>query len=147
METLARLAEAPGIVAVKDAVEDLGFTAQEREACGEALAIYSGSDNLTLPMMVAGGVGVVSVASHLAGPQVKRMVGAAAEGDLGTAAKIHQALIPLFDALFIEPNPIPVKAAMNEVWGSVGEPRLPLVPAQAGTVATVKEALARAQQA
>lgn len=145
VDTLTRLSEHPRIVAVKDAVEDPAFTARTREACGDALAIYSGSDAYTLPMVVAGAVGVVSVPSHLAGPQIKRMLELAHSGDLGGAAKVHQTLMPLFDALFVEPNPIPLKAAMNELWGPVGDPRLPLVPALPETLAAVKEAMGKAQ--
>lgn len=144
--TLARLAQHPKIVAVKDAVEDTGFTSRTFGACGDSLAIYSGADAYTLPMLAVGAVGVVSVASHLVGPQIKRMIEAANAGDLGTATKIHNALLPLIDALFLESNPIPLKGIMNEVWGHVGEPRLPLVPAQAATVETLKEALTGAQQ-
>lgn len=146
VETLAELAAHPHIVAVKDAVEDSGFTARTREACGDALAIYSGADAYTLPMLAAGAVGVVSVASHLAGPQIKRMIEAATSGDLGGATKTHQALLPLCDALFLEPNPMPLKGIMNRVWGPVGDPRLPLLPSSEAVVATLEEALARAQQ-
>lgn len=147
VETLARLAEHPRIVAVKDAVEDTGFTARTYAACGDALAIYSGSDAYTLPMMAAGAVGVVSVPSHLVGPQIKRMITAAASGDLGAATKTHQALLPLFDALFLEPNPMPLKGILNKVWGPVGDPRLPLIPASDSVIATLEDALAVAQQA
>ena len=147
VETLARLAEHPGIVATKDAVESLGFTSRTIEACGDRLAVYSGQDELTLPIIAAGGVGIVSVASHLAGPQIKRMVTAARQGDIGTATKIHQTLVPLFGALFVEPNPIPLKGALNALWEPVGDPRLPLVPAQASTVSLLEDAVARAQQA
>ncbi len=146
VDTLARLADHPRIVAVKDAVESLAFTARTIESCGERMAVYSGNDELTLPIAAIGGVGVVSVASHLVGPQVKRMVTAARRGDLGTAAKLHQAMVPLFGALFLEPNPMPVKAALSEAWQPVGSPRLPLVPAAAATVAAVREAAARAVQ-
>ncbi len=146
VDTLARLADHPRIVAVKDAVESLAFTARTIESCGERMAVYSGNDELTLPIAAIGGVGVVSVASHLVGPQVKRMVTAARRGDLGTAAKLHQAMVPLFGALFLEPNPMPVKAALSEAWQPVGPPRLPLVAAAAATVAAVREAAARAVQ-
>ncbi len=144
--TLARLSEHPNIVAVKDAVESVGFTARTIEACGDRLAVYSGQDDLTLPIMAVGGVGIVSVASHLAGPQIKRMVTATRMGDLGTATKLHQSLVPLFSALFVEPNPIPLKAALTELWQPVGEPRLPLVPAAPETLEAVKQAVAVAQQ-
>ena len=147
IDTLARLSEHPQIVAVKDAVDSVGFTSRTLDACGDGLAIYSGNDDLTLPIIAAGGVGVVSVASHLAGNQIKRMVTSARHGDLGTATKIHQELMPLFEALFVEPSPMPLKAALNELWGPVGEPRLPLVPASTETLELVKDAVARAQQA
>ncbi len=147
VDTLARLAGHERIVATKDAVGDVAFSARTIEACGDGLAVYSGNDDHTLPIIAIGGVGIVSVASHLAGPQIKRMVGAARKGDFGTATKIHQELTPLFGALFREPNPIPLKAALNVLWEPVGEPRLPLVPAQPTTVAAVTEAVARAQMA
>ncbi len=143
--TLARLAEHPQIVAVKDAVGDLAFTTKTMESCGDSLTIYSGDDILTIPMMSVGAVGVVSVASHLAGKQIKRMIDAAASGDWVEAQRLHLALAPLFAACFLEPNPMPVKAALDALWKPVGRPRLPLVPASADTVAAIKEALAVAR--
>jgi len=145
VDTLATLAQHPHIAAVKDAVEDTGFTSRTYQACGDALAIYSGADAYLLPMMAVGAVGVVSVTSHLAGNQIRRMITAAAAGDLGTATKIHQALLPLSEALFLEPNPMPLKGIMNKVWGPVGDPRLPLLAASPGVVDQLEEALATAQ--
>ncbi|HEX5630167.1 MAG TPA: 4-hydroxy-tetrahydrodipicolinate synthase [Acidimicrobiia bacterium] len=145
--TLARLAEHPRIVAVKDAVGDLAFTTKTIKACGDSLAVYSGDDILTLPMMAVGGVGIVSVASHLAGRQIAAMVAAAAEGKWDEARRLHLALTPLFEACFLEPNPMPVKAAMNALWKPVGQPRLPLVAASDKTLAAVREALASADAA
>ncbi|MFH1330577.1 MAG: 4-hydroxy-tetrahydrodipicolinate synthase [Actinomycetota bacterium] len=145
--TLARLAAHPGIVAVKDAVGDLAFTTETVGAVGDALAVYSGDDVNTLPILAVGGVGLVSVAAHLAGLEVKRLVEAAVAGRLDEARRLHLALAPLCRALFLEPNPMPVKAAMDELWAPVGDPRLPLVRAAAATVAAVGEALATAQQA
>lgn len=147
VETLAALAAHPGIVAVKDAVGDLGFTAVTKVAVGDSLAIYSGDDILTLPTMAVGGVGIVSVASHLAGDQIAEMVGALLEGDLERARRLHLALTPLCKALFLEPNPMPVKGALNALWEPVGEPRLPLVAASPDTIRAVEEALGIAQQA
>jgi len=147
VDTLARLAAHPGIVAVKDAVGDLAFTTETVGAVGDGMVVYSGDDVNTLPIMAVGGVGVVSVAAHLAGRPIKRLVEAAAAGDLAEARRLHQALAPLCRALFLEPNPMPVKAAMNELWEPVGEPRLPLVAASAATVAAIREALAVAQRA
>jgi 4-hydroxy-tetrahydrodipicolinate synthase len=144
--TLVQLAEHPRIVAVKDAVGELTFTTKTRLAAGEEFAIYSGDDINTLPMMAVGAIGIVSVAAHLAGKQIKAMVEAALQGDLATATRFHLALAPLAGALFLEPNPMPVKAAVNALWEPVGNPRSPLVPATEETIQKVKEALGAVQQ-
>jgi 4-hydroxy-tetrahydrodipicolinate synthase len=147
VETIAEAARHPRIVAVKDAVGDLGFTTKTRLAVGREFGIYSGDDILTLPIIASGGDGIVSVAAHLAGRQVARMVAAAHAGDWVEARRLHLALAPLCGALFLEPNPMPVKAAMDALWAPVGTPRLPLVPASVETLAAVREALATAQAA
>ncbi len=147
VDTLATLAEHPRIVAVKDAVGDLAFTTATRVAVGDRMAIYSGDDVLTLPIMAVGGVGIVSVAAHLAGPQIAAMVAAALAGEWGRAQALHLALAPLAAALFVEPNPQPVRSAVNEIWEPVGAPRLPLVPASPATVAAVVAALETARDA
>ena len=92
-----------------------------------------------------GGAGVVSVASHLAGPQVRRLVQAARSGNQAEAGKLHDALMPLFDSLFVEPSPMPVKGALSATWGNVGDPRLPLVAASAETVQLVEQSLEAAE--
>lgn len=142
--TLAALAEHPRIVATKDAVMDIDFTSR---TCVEVpeLPVYSGQDSYTWPMMAVGAVGVVSVISHLAGPTIKRMVSAANRGEAGDARRLHQALLPLALACFLEPNPAPVKAGMAALWEPVGSPRLPLVEASPATVQAVKEALGAVQ--
>lgn len=141
VETLAKLAEHPRIVAVKDAVMDMDFTSETvRRVPG--LAVYSGQDSYTWPMLAVGAVGVVSVISHLAGPQVKAMVRAAATGDMAEARRLHHLLLPLCWACFLETNPGPVKAAMSALWEPVGEPRLPLTAARAETLQAIKDALA-----
>lgn len=144
VETLKRLAQHPGILAVKDAVMDIDFTSS---TCHDVpdLAVYSGQDSYTLPMMSVGAVGVVSVISHLAGDVVRRMVDAAHDGDFATAGQLHHQLLPLSFACFLEPNPSPVKAALNALWEPVGLPRLPLLPASESTLAAVKEALGAVQ--
>jgi 4-hydroxy-tetrahydrodipicolinate synthase len=144
VETLKSLSRHTGIVAVKDAVMDIDFTSQ---TCHEVpdIAVYSGQDSLTWPMMAVGAVGVVSVISHLAGDAVSQMVKAAAVGDFSRAKELHHALLPLCFACFIEPNPSPIKAAMNALWGPVGAPRLPLVAAGESTLMSVKEALGAVQ--
>lgn len=146
VETLVELAAHDRIVAVKDAVDDISYTQREIEALPEDFAVYSGSDSMTRDIVEAGGVGVVSVAAHLAGPQVRRLVTAAAEGKEAIARKLHDGLTPLFDALFVEPNPMPLKAGLSKLWDDVGEPRLPLIPASAETTAMVVEAMEAASE-
>ncbi len=141
VDTLVRLATHPNIVAVKDAVDDLGFTKASLAALPAGFAVYAGSDFMTRDVVAAGGVGVVSVAAHLAGRQLKSLIRAVKADDMPQADKIHDALDPLYEALFVEPNPMPVKAAMNRWWGPVGEPRLPLVPASQATLTLVERAL------
>ena len=140
IETLKKLSGHPRIVAVKDAVMDIDFTSR---TCAEVpeLEVYSGQDTYTWPMMAVGAVGVVSVISHLAGPAVAAMVKAAAGGALDQARDLHRRLLPLGLACFLEPNPAPVKAALNAIWEPVGQPRLPLVAASDSTVTAIKEAL------
>lgn len=145
VETLRRLSEHERIVAVKDAVGDLAFTTQTVNACGEDFAIYSGDDILTLPMMAVGGVGIVSVAAHLAGREIAAMVAAAADGKWDEAKRLHLALAPLCSALFAEPNPMPVKGALDRLWQPVGVPRSPLVAASPAIIDAVEEALAVAR--
>jgi 4-hydroxy-tetrahydrodipicolinate synthase len=143
--TLARLSAHPNIVAVKDAVMDIDHTAQSRMALPDDFAIYSGQDSYTLAMMVVGASGVVSVASHLVGKQIKRMVRAATEGDWAEAQRLNFGLLDVFYACFVEPSPMPVKAALGRLWESVGEPRPPLVPAASATVDAIEIALGKAQ--
>lgn len=140
IETLKVLSGHPRIRAVKDAVMDIDFTSR---TCAEVpdLEVYSGQDTYTWPMMAVGAVGVVSVISHLAGDQVKEMVEAAAAGDSDRARDLHMRLLPLGLACFLDPNPSPVKAALNALWEPVGIPRLPLVPSSEATVAAIKDAL------
>jgi 4-hydroxy-tetrahydrodipicolinate synthase len=145
VETLVRLAEHPKIVAVKDAVDDIDYTRRALAALPEGFAVYSGSDAMTRAIVGAGGVGVVSVAAHLVGPQIRRLLDAVMAGDEDEAARIDEALAPLIAALFAEPNPIPLKGGMSAWWGSVGEPRLPLIPASPDTLSRIESGLEAAQ--
>jgi 4-hydroxy-tetrahydrodipicolinate synthase len=128
-ETAARLLDLPNVVSFKAASGTTEEVSALRAACGERLAIYSGDDALTLPMLAVGAVGVVSVASHIAGSQISAMVGAFLAGDQGTALALHERLLPLCKALFCTTNPIPVKAALELSGWPVGAPRLPLLSA------------------
>jgi 4-hydroxy-tetrahydrodipicolinate synthase len=126
--TLVELAKVPNIVGVKDAAGDPAGTAKlAAEAPG--FKIWSGDDALTLPMLAVGGLGVVSVASHLAGHRIAEMIAAHDKGDVEGAARIDRELRPLYEILFITANPIPLKAALQLVGLPAGPVRLPLVDA------------------
>jgi 4-hydroxy-tetrahydrodipicolinate synthase len=124
-ETLVRLAEHPRITALKDAKLDLGATSWV--AARTDLAIYSGQDEYTLPLLAVGAVGVVSVVAHLAGERLQQMIGAFLRGDVDTAREVHLGLMPLFTGLFRVTNPVLTKAAVGLLGLPAGPPRLPLV--------------------
>jgi 4-hydroxy-tetrahydrodipicolinate synthase len=143
-ETLLAMAEVPNIVGVKDSTGD--FQSISR-LIGEAPAdfeVYSGDDWATFGYLCLGAVGVVSVAAHLVGGRIRQMIELIWTGDIPAARKIHEELTPLFNALFITSNPIPVKTALELVGRPVGPPRLPLVPATAEERARIEKALADA---
>lgn len=125
-ETIARLAEIPNIVAVKESSGNLDQASQIRRLAPAEFQIYCGDDYLTLPMLAIGGTGVVSVASHLVGPQIQQMIQAWETGNTKEATQIHLKLFPLFKALFCTTNPIPVKAALKLKGWDVGSTRPPL---------------------
>ena len=124
--TVARLMDCPNVVSFKAASGTTEEVTALRLACGTDLAIYSGDDGLTLPMLAVGAVGVVSVASHVVGPEIRAMIEAYCQGDGPTALAVHEQLQPLFKALFATTNPIPVKAALELNGWPVGAPRPPL---------------------
>jgi len=125
-ETVARLAEIENIVAIKEASGNLEQASQIYRLTGGSLAIYAGDDALTLPMLAVGGVGVVSVASHLIGIEIQQMIKSFQENKITEAIAINTKLLPLFKALFCTTNPIPIKAALNLKGWDVGGVRLPL---------------------
>ncbi|MFJ7830141.1 4-hydroxy-tetrahydrodipicolinate synthase [Peribacillus sp. NPDC097264] len=127
-ETIIRLAEIPNIVAVKEASGDLNAMTQIIAETDEDFALYSGDDALTLPVLAIGGVGVVSVASHVAGNEMQKIVEAFVTGNLSEAARLHQELLPLIKGLFAAPSPAPVKTALQIRGIDVGSVRLPIVP-------------------
>jgi 4-hydroxy-tetrahydrodipicolinate synthase len=140
-DTLLRLAETENIVAVKDSTGDLDGMSKLVAAAPEGFQVYCGDDWATFGMLCLGAVGLVSVAAHVAGERIKDMMELALAGDTAGARKIHESLHPIFDALFITSNPIPLKAAMEMIGQPVGPPRLPLVPATDDERATVRRAL------
>jgi len=125
--TVARLAKHPNIVAVKEATGSLDIASETASLCDpKTFAIISGDDSLTLPLMSIGGTGVISVLTNIIPGRVKAMVDAAARGDYAKARKLHVELFPLFKGMFIETNPIPIKAAMARCGMDSGELRLPM---------------------
>lgn len=140
-ETVARLAEIDNIVAIKESVGNMDQVSELRRLLPSDFAIYSGDDSMTLPMMAIGGKGVISVASHVAGNQIREMISAFERGDLRMAQRIHLELFPLFRALFVTTNPIPVKRALNLIGFPAGPTRLPLVPMSEEDEAVLRQAL------
>ncbi|NHZ70037.1 MAG: 4-hydroxy-tetrahydrodipicolinate synthase [Proteobacteria bacterium] len=141
LNTLVELAGHPRITSVKDAVDDIEWSRRVIEALPEGLVVYSGSDAMTRELMEAGAVGVVSVASHLAGVTIAEMVQAVIDDDGARAKTLDGLLKPLVDALFSEPSPMPLKAGLTAYWDTVGVPRLPLLPAREGTAEAIGHAL------
>ncbi|GAC91705.1 4-hydroxy-tetrahydrodipicolinate synthase [Anoxybacillus sp. LAT_35] len=128
VETIVRLSEIPNIVAVKDASGNLDAMTEIIAKTRDDFMLYSGDDGLTLPVLAIGGKGVVSVASHIIGNEMKEMIEAFMSGDNKKAATIHQQLLPIMKALFAAPSPVPVKTALQLKGLDVGSVRLPLVP-------------------
>lgn len=126
-ETTLRLAQLPNVVCIKEASGNLGQMAKIIEHAPEGFELYSGDDGLTLPVLAIGGVGVISVASHVVGTQMQNMINAFFAGDYAQAASLHRKLLPVFEGLFAYPSPTPVKAALNKLGVDVGGVRLPLV--------------------
>jgi 4-hydroxy-tetrahydrodipicolinate synthase len=146
--TMVELANHERIVAVKDAVGDAGETAKlraELDAAGhDDFEIYSGDDPLLLPHLAAGAVGIVSVCSHLVGPQIKQIFSAWTNGKTDEARRIYSELLPLMAVIMgVTSSPIPVKTALAMRGMNVGVPRLPLVPATTEESATIRAALER----
>lgn len=128
-ETVVRLAGIDNIVAIKEASGSLDQVSEIRRLTPKEFRIYAGDDSLTLPMLAIGAHGIVSVASHLVGNQLQEMIKAFQVGKIHIATEIHLQLFPLFKALFLTTNPIPVKEALKLQGWEVGSTRLPLCAA------------------
>jgi 4-hydroxy-tetrahydrodipicolinate synthase len=140
-ETLIKLSQIDNIIGVKEASGNFGQIAEIIQGTREDFLVYSGNDTDTLPILALGGYGVISVASHLVGIQIKDMVQKCVDGKFQEAAKIHRYLLPLVDALFVVSNPVPVKWALNYVGFPVGKPRLPLVEPDQKSADVIKATL------
>ncbi|HEX2501589.1 MAG TPA: 4-hydroxy-tetrahydrodipicolinate synthase [Methylomirabilota bacterium] len=143
-ETLARLAQIPNIVGVKEASGSLDQMTAVILACGPEFTVLSGDDNLTLPLMSVGGRGVISVVGNLLPREVADITHAALEGDWKRARDLHLKLYPVCKAMFIETNPIPVKEAMAMLGMIRAEWRLPMCPMTPANREKLRQALVQA---
>jgi 4-hydroxy-tetrahydrodipicolinate synthase len=128
-DTILQLAALSNVVGVKDSTGDFDGLSRLLRESPPGFDVYGGDDWATFGQVCLGASGIVSVASHLAGPQIHEMIELIETGDVVAARKIHDELSALFSVLFITSNPIPVKAALELVGRPAGPPRLPLVPA------------------
>ncbi|HEU5311145.1 MAG TPA: 4-hydroxy-tetrahydrodipicolinate synthase [Candidatus Eisenbacteria bacterium] len=142
-DTMARLAEIPNIVGVKDSTLSMNMISDVIRLCGQEFDVLSGDDPMTLPLVALGGRGVISVASNVAPGAVSDMVRAVLEGDWERGRELHYELLPLFRALFVETNPIPVKTAASLLGLCSDEMRLPLVPMEGENLRALQETLDR----
>ena len=140
-ETVGKLAKMPGIVAIKEATGDLDRVAAIRALAGDDFAIMTGDDGTTCPFIMMGGDGAISVASNVAPKEMVAMVHAALDGKMEAARDAHRKLRELFGALFVESNPIPLKAALAAMGLMEDNYRLPLTPISDDNRSLVKKAL------
>lgn len=127
VESCKTLSEHPNIVGIKEASGDIALAGKIRSACGDNLYIWSGNDDCTVPLMALGALGVISVASNIVPGVVAKLCALCLEGSFPEATELYAKYSPLMAALFIETNPIPVKAAMQSLSMDSGLLRLPLV--------------------
>lgn len=142
LKTVKRLAAHSQVVAVKEAAGSVDRVSQILDCC--SLTVLSGDDSLTLPMMAVGATGVISVVSNVLPAEVSRLTALALANDWPAARQLHYRLYPLFRDLFVETNPIPVKAALAMLGKIAEEYRLPLCPISDAARETLKAAMRRA---
>ncbi|SFJ23778.1 4-hydroxy-tetrahydrodipicolinate synthase [Thermoflavimicrobium dichotomicum] len=126
-ETMARLAELPNVVAIKEASGNLTQIANLISMVSEDVAVYSGDDALTLPVLSVGGAGVVSVASHILGKELKAIINHYLEGNVKQAAELFRKYLPVFEGLFFTTSPVPLKYVLSQKGLCEPTVRLPLV--------------------
>lgn len=142
-ETVARLAaDFSNIVAIKEAAGNVAQTAELYRVLPENFSIYSGDDGLILPFLSVGACGLISVLANVNGNILQQLMQAYSEGRVKDATDLNKVMVPLAKAMFIESNPIPIKAAVTKVTGiEAGAPRLPLTPISAAAEAKLDAAL------
>ncbi|SDB90182.1 dihydrodipicolinate synthase [Pelagirhabdus alkalitolerans] len=141
VDTIIRLSQIENITSIKDATGDLEAVSTINERTKDDFKVYSGDDPMTLPILSVGGYGVVSVTSHIAGEAMHQLIDDYVNGHARDAIKTERELSSLMKALFIAPNPVPVKQALNLLGYTVGSVRLPLVPLNDVEFNIVKEAV------
>lgn len=137
-ETTARLAEIKNIVGIKEATGDLQQVSKTIKLCGDNFSVISGDDANTLPIIAAGGKGVISVSANIVPDQVAALCKACLEGNYGEARKLHYKLLDLHEIMFIETNPVPAKTALSLMGKVTGELRLPLAPMSDSNLSILK---------
>jgi len=140
-DTVIKLSQIDNIVGIKEASGNLGQIASIVERGRSGFLVYSGNDSDTFPILALGGYGVIGVATHIVGIQIKDMMEKFLEGKIQEAASIHRQLLPLINALFIVSNPMPVKYALNCLGFPVGKPRLPLTEPDENSAQLIKSTL------
>ncbi|MEC1721914.1 4-hydroxy-tetrahydrodipicolinate synthase [Schinkia azotoformans] len=130
VDTIIKLSKVKNIVAVKEASGDLNAMAEIISLTDDDFYLYTGDDSNTLPVLSIGGRGVISVASHIIGNEMQEMISLFENGDVKKAAQLHRRLLPIMKGLFIGPNPVPLKYALQAKGIDTGSVRLPLVPLQ-----------------
>jgi len=140
-DTAIKLSHIDNIIGIKEASGNLDEISKIISNSREDFLVWSGNDNDTLPILALGGYGVISVASHLVGNQIRQMIDAFINGKTDEAASIHRHLLPLINALFTVSNPIPLKYALNHIGFNVGKPRLPLTEPDGKTAAIIRDTL------
>jgi len=138
-DTCIKLSQIPNIIGVKEASGNFGEISKIIQNARKDFLVWSGNDGDTFSILALGGYGIISVASHLVGNQIKQMINTFLSGKVQEAAEMHRRLMPIFDILFVVANPIPVKYAINQVGFNVGKPRLPLIEPDDKTGAAIMQ--------
>ena len=140
-ETIIKLSHIDNIIGVKEASGNLDQVSKIINDAKAGFLVWSGNDSDTLPILALGGYGVISVASHLVGNQIRGMIDSIISGKVDEAASTHRRLLPLVNALFIVSNPIPIKYALNYIGFNVGKPRLPLTELDEKSATFIRDTL------
>lgn len=143
VETVEKLAQHKNIAAIKEASGNISYTAQVAATCGDLIDIYSGNDDMIVPIMSLGGKGVISVLSNILPKETHEIAQLCLDNDFKKAGELQLKYLELINSLFCEVNPIPVKEAMNRLGMAAGACRMPLTKMSADNVARLMSAMQR----